>query len=147
VGTPFPTYRAMVAAVIHGDLRKGIHGRQDVGATAVLNGGYPDDQDDGAEVIYTGRGGQDQAHHHVADQVMQGENLALAHNVERGLPVRVIRGRKANTAFSPTWVSLRRPLRCHALTEDRPPVASLPDVPLSAGTDPLGNPGSGIGQP
>ena len=48
--------------------------------SVVVSGGYPDDQDSGDEIIYTGQGGRDTSGKHVKDQELELErgNLALA---------------------------------------------------------------------
>ncbi|RZK14942.1 MAG: hypothetical protein EOO56_23885, partial [Hymenobacter sp.] len=51
-----------------------------------------DDEDFGAVIIYTGRGGRSpETTQQVADQTLTGANRELAHNVLTGLPVRVTR--------------------------------------------------------
>jgi SAD/SRA domain len=52
-----------------------------------------DDEDQGDEVIYTGRGGRDQkTGRQVEDQEFEGQNAALVVSRREGLPVRVVRG-------------------------------------------------------
>ena len=65
------------------------------GTSVVLSGGYPDDEDDGDIIIYTGEGGRDtNTKRQVRDQEFTAGNQALAENHLTGTPVRVIRGRK-----------------------------------------------------
>jgi putative restriction endonuclease len=69
----------------------------------VLSGGYEDDIDDGDEIIYTGKGGQDpKTKKQVADQEMKEQNEALARNMNTGYPVRVIRGYQGDSKHSPS---------------------------------------------
>jgi putative restriction endonuclease len=63
----------------------------------VLSGGYEDDADYGAVILYTGQGGRDpETGEQVAHQLLNRGNLALATSKLRGLPVRVIRGKGAS---------------------------------------------------
>jgi hypothetical protein len=66
---------------------------QKTGAYAiVLSGGYKDDHDKGAELWYTGEGGQ-KGKKQVFNQEWTRGNLALRSNKETGQPVRLIRGK------------------------------------------------------
>jgi putative restriction endonuclease len=77
---------------LHRGLMRGIAPK---GSSIVLSGGYPDDQDDGDVIIYTGEGGRDSiTNKQIADQDFTGGNKALAENHLQGLPVRVFRGEK-----------------------------------------------------
>ncbi|UHG90058.1 YDG/SRA domain-containing protein [Spirosoma oryzicola] len=89
---------------IHRPLQAGISGSQTEGADSiVLSGGYEDDEDNGDEIIYTGHGGRSQVTGlQVSDQTLSRQNLALALNCQRGLPVRVIRGYNHNSPYSPS---------------------------------------------
>ncbi|KAL4858527.1 Histone-lysine N-methyltransferase [Chlorella vulgaris] len=63
-------------------------------ATSVMvSGWYKDDADSGAELWYTGMGGNDllSTRLQVKDQVMTGANEALQGNIQLGIPVRVTR--------------------------------------------------------
>lgn len=63
-------------------------------ATAVVSsGGYEDDEDDGDELWYTGEGGNDllSSRRQTAAQRLTKGNLALVGNLEKGLPVRLVR--------------------------------------------------------
>jgi putative restriction endonuclease len=88
---------------VHRPLQAGISGSQLEGADSiVLSGGYEDDDDLGDEIIYTGHGGRSlDTGQQVADQQMARQNLALALNCQRGLPVRVIRGHNHRSLYSP----------------------------------------------
>ncbi|MBC8152438.1 MAG: HNH endonuclease, partial [Bacteroidetes bacterium] len=89
---------------VHRPLQAGISGSQTEGADSiVLSGGYEDDEDNGDTIIYTGHGGRSiETGVQVADQHLVRQNLALALNCQRGLPVRVVRGYNHKTAFSPS---------------------------------------------
>lgn len=71
----------------------GISGSQPEGADAVvISGGYEDDEDLGAEIIYTGQGGRDEeTGKQIADQTLSRGNLGLVITRNRGLPLRIIR--------------------------------------------------------
>ncbi|MBD2753421.1 YDG/SRA domain-containing protein [Spirosoma validum] len=88
---------------IHRPLQAGISGSQVEGADSiVLSGGYEDDKDYGNVIIYTGHGGRSQVTgFQVADQQLSHQNLALTLSCQRGLPVRVIRGHRHKSEFSP----------------------------------------------
>lgn len=78
-------------AGLHRDLYKGISSLKGHPAEAiVLAGGYEDDQDLGAVILYTGEGGNQEGRQ-VADQQLQGGNLSLQLSFEQQTPVRVIR--------------------------------------------------------
>ncbi|QKZ15288.1 YDG/SRA domain-containing protein [Spirosoma sp. KUDC1026] len=88
---------------VHRPRQAGISGSQTEGADSiVLSGGYEDDEDLGDEIIYTGHGGRSiETGLQVADQQLARQNLALAINCQRGLPVRVIRGYHHRSPHSP----------------------------------------------
>jgi putative restriction endonuclease len=102
-GSLFENRAELHAAGVHRHLQAGISGSQTEGAESiVLSGGYEDDQDFGDLIIYTGFGGRDpvtgrQTH----DQPFTGWNRALAYSSQNGLPVRVIRGSKHDSPYSP----------------------------------------------
>jgi putative restriction endonuclease len=77
----------------------GISGSQPEGADAiVISGGYEDDEDFGAEIIYTGQGGRDvETGRQIADQTLTRGNLGLVITRNKGLPLRIIR--KVNDVF------------------------------------------------
>lgn len=80
-------------AGVHRQTQAGISARQGGGAESiVLSGGYEDDEDLGAVIIYTGRGGRSaETTQQVAAQTLTGANLELVRNEQLGLPVRVTR--------------------------------------------------------
>ncbi len=92
-------------AGIHNVLVAGIDGNKDVGCCSiVLNGGYVDDLDLGNEIIYTGHGGNDtNTNKQIADQSWDSSgNKALIVSEIHGLPVRVTRGYKHKSKYSPS---------------------------------------------
>ena len=102
-GSVFDTRQDLAIAGVHRPLQAGISGSGTEGADSiVLSGGYEDDQDDGAVVIYTGQGGRDiTSGKQVEDQELTRGNLALAVSQLRGLPVRVVRGSSHKSPDSP----------------------------------------------
>lgn len=103
-GNEYPTRQALHDVGIHPPTQAGISGSPLQGADSiVLSGGYEDDFDDGAIIIYTGHGGRDVATgKQVADQTFDRGNLALARNQLTGLPVRVTRGSRHASPLSPS---------------------------------------------
>lgn len=103
VGTSFPDRASLSAAGVHRPTVAGISGAAAEGADSiVLNGGYEDDLDQGEEIIYTGHGGNDpKTGKQTGDQMLMFGNRALARSCIDGLPVRVIRGWKNPSDFSP----------------------------------------------
>lgn len=102
-GAPFSSREAVATAGLHRPHQHGISGSEDEGADSiVVSGGYEDDEDFGDEIVYTGHGGRDAATgKQIADQTLTRQNLALARSRDLGLPVRVIRGANAKSAFAP----------------------------------------------
>lgn len=102
-GSLFDSRVDLSAAGVHRPTQAGISGGAEEGADSiVLSGGYEDDQDLGDLIIYTGHGGRDPSTgHQVRDQALTLQNLALARNKTLGLPVRVIRGGRHRSPFSP----------------------------------------------
>jgi len=92
-GHEFANRLELWSAGVHRQTQAGISARQGEGAESiVLSGGYEDDEDLGAVIIYTGRGGRSaETTQQVADQSLTGANRELARNVLTGLPVRVTR--------------------------------------------------------
>ena len=94
-------------AGIHGPWVGGIAGSEKVGCySIVLSGGYEGDRDDGAVFTYTGSGGRDLSGNkrtapQTSDQLLCHFNKALAVNMWRGLPLRVVRGYKGKGEFAP----------------------------------------------
>ncbi|WP_407560352.1 YDG/SRA domain-containing protein [Streptomyces sp. 184] len=91
----FDGHRELYDHNVHRSYGQGISGTEASGADSiVLSGGYEDDTFDGREIIYTGKGGRNEATgKEVADQSMStSANAALVTSQETGLPVRVIEG-------------------------------------------------------
>jgi putative restriction endonuclease len=88
---------------VHTPTQAGIAGSWDVGAeSVVVSGGYEDDVDLGDVIIYTGHGGNDpESGRQVGSQTLHRGNRALARSCQDGLPVRVIRGHRLKSSFSP----------------------------------------------
>ncbi|HWH13480.1 MAG TPA: YDG/SRA domain-containing protein [Miltoncostaeaceae bacterium] len=103
IGTVFENRAALAKAGVHRQLQAGISGGAKEGADSiVLSGGYPDDEDYGDLIVYTGHGGRRPgSRKHVEDQQLAGGNLALARSSDEGLPVRVVRGSEGDPAHSP----------------------------------------------
>tara|TARA_R110001599_G_scaffold347365_2_gene573565 strand:+ start:6879 stop:7733 length:855 start_codon:yes stop_codon:yes gene_type:complete len=100
-GDLFANRIALREAGVHLPNQKGISGSSFIGADSiVLSGGYEDDEDHGDVIIYTGAGGQ-KNNKQVADQVLEGDNLALAKSKIEKLPVRVTRGHQHKNILSP----------------------------------------------
>ena len=103
-GTWYPDRAALIEAGLHRHTVAGIDGNGTDGAAAiVVSGGYEDDVDYGDEIIYTGHGGNDpstgkQIAHQCWDDPGN-HGLVISHR--KKLPVRVIRGWKHNSTFSP----------------------------------------------
>lgn len=103
-GDEFIDRKKLRAAGIHLALVAGIDGnRADGCSSIVLNGGYVDDEDSGNEIIYTGHGGNDpSSKRQIKDQSWNdGGNAALIVSEMHGLPVRVTRGYKHKSIYSP----------------------------------------------
>jgi putative restriction endonuclease len=103
-GTKFVGRKEMMPTSFHRSWGRGIDGNGKQGASAiVLSGGYEDDLDNGNEIIYTGAGGNDpKTGKQTKDQTwLNTGNAALLTSKDRGLPVRVIRGYKHKSSFSP----------------------------------------------
>lgn len=96
--------KEMMPTSFHRSWGSGIDGNGKEGTAAiVLSGGYEDDKDFGDEIIYTGAGGNDpNSGKQVADQSWENRgNAGLVKSMDEGLPVRVIRGYKHKSEFSP----------------------------------------------
>ncbi|POB83319.1 YDG/SRA domain-containing protein [Vibrio vulnificus] len=98
----FEDRRAMNESSFHRHITPGIDGNGKEGTSAiVLSGGYTDDADYGDEIIYTGAGGNKNGKQ-VSDQTWeQPGNAGLLVSMNKGYPVRVIRGHKHKSEFSP----------------------------------------------
>lgn len=103
VRTSFESRAALASSGVHRPLQAGISGSEKSGAdSVVVSGGYEDDEDHGAVIIYTGHGGQDpNTKKQVADQVFRKGNKALAANKSLGVPVRVVRGPTPKSQYAP----------------------------------------------
>jgi len=103
-GQWFAGRKEMMPTSFHRNWAGGIDGNGSEGTSAiVLSGGYEDDKDLGDEIIYTGAGGNDpQTGKQVSDQTWDNRgNAGLLKSMNEGLPVRVIRGYKHKSKFSP----------------------------------------------
>jgi len=104
-GSWYPDRSALIEVGLHRFTVHGIDGNGTEGVSAiVLSGGYEDDVDLGDEIIYTGHGGNNpttkkQVEHQSWDS---SGNKGLLVSEKKSLPVRVIRGYKHNSKFSPT---------------------------------------------
>lgn len=103
-GTNFADRAALAGVGIHPPTQAGISYSEREGADSiVLSGGYPDDEDHGDLIIYTGMGSRDPGTgQQIADQEFDRGNKALGVSKNEGLPVRVSRGSTHSSPFSPT---------------------------------------------
>jgi putative restriction endonuclease len=101
-GAFFKDREELRKAGIHSPNVAGIDGNSKDGAVSiVLNGGYIDDYDQGDLIIYTGHGGN-KDRKQIEDQSWNSSgNNALIISELRGLPVRVTRGWKHDSKYSP----------------------------------------------
>jgi putative restriction endonuclease len=101
-GHQFLNRRELASAGVHRPLQAGISGAKNGADSIVVSGGYPDDEDYGDEIIYTGQGGRDpDTGRQVADQELTRGNLGLVRSELDGRPVRVIRGAGGDQTYSP----------------------------------------------
>lgn len=101
VGDEFDSREQLSKAGVHRPTQAGICGTEsDQAESIVVSGGYEDDEDWGDEIIYTGHGGNI-GKKQVEDQQLTKGNLALAKNKSSGIPIRVVRGARAKTKYSP----------------------------------------------
>lgn len=103
-GYQFEDRKTMMKDSFHRNWAGGIDGTGKSGVAAiVLSGGYADDEDFGDTIIYTGAGGNEgNSKKQTKDQDWNNRgNAGLLKNMSEGLPVRVIRGAKHKTCFSP----------------------------------------------
>ncbi|KAL9651734.1 hypothetical protein ABK040_013990 [Willaertia magna] len=90
--------KACSASKTHTPIQQGINGNRDTPAESIVAmamGGY-EDEDFGKVFIYTGQGGTD-----TKDQEMNTYNTSLTLNMERKIPVRLIRGYQLDSKYSP----------------------------------------------
>ena len=100
-GSIFKDRRLLSKSAVHKPTQAGISGSQYEGADSiVLSGGYVDDEDFGNIIIYTGEGGNKNGKQ-ISDQTLTGRNKALVKSKLDNLPVRVIRGYKHKSSYSP----------------------------------------------
>ena len=101
-GKSFKDRKEMMLTSFHRNWGRGIDGNKNEGVSAiVLSGGYLDDQDLGDEIIYTGAGGN-KGGKQIEDQSWENtQNAGLVKSMNEGLPVRVVRGFKHKSEFSP----------------------------------------------
>jgi hypothetical protein len=102
-GTYFASRVEASRAGVHRPTQGGISGSTKEGADSiVVSGGYEDDRDLGAEIVYIGHGGRDpETGEQVADQELSTGNLALIRSGDNDLPVRVVRGANSRSQFAP----------------------------------------------
>lgn len=103
-GDWFKGRREMMPSSFHRSWGRGIDGNGKEGTSAiVLSGGYEDDTDEGDQIVYTGAGGNDPGTgKQIEDQTwLNTGNAGLLLSKDKGLPIRVIRGHKHNSNFSP----------------------------------------------
>jgi putative restriction endonuclease len=102
-GTTFEDRTELSKAGVHRPRQAGICGSKTEGAESiVLSGGYEDDFDDGDVITYTGHGGNiPKTATQYEDQVLDRQNRALAVSCENRLPVRVVRGARHKSRWSP----------------------------------------------
>ncbi len=104
IGQQFVDRKDLRDAGVHPPLMNGIHGTAKEGADSiVLSGGYAHDADFGDFILYSGEGGQDlQSKVQIADQSIDSPgNAGLITSQILGLPVRLTRGARFKSPFSP----------------------------------------------
>lgn len=93
IGKTYNNRLDLSKAEIHRPSQAGIWGSQYEGAySIVLSGGYEDDYDNLTEIKYTGQGGRNSKGKMFKDQELIRGNKALTLNIQKKIPVRVIRG-------------------------------------------------------
>lgn len=116
-GDQFEDRKELSVAGVHRPRQAGICGGKSEGAESiVLSGGYEDDTDHGDVIIYTGHGGNLPGKAmQFRDQELDRQNMALVVSCQNRLPVRVIRGAKHKSPWSPdsgyTYSGLYRVVR------------------------------------
>jgi putative restriction endonuclease len=102
-GSCFASRLELSQVGVHRPRVAGISDRGREGAdSVVLAGGYEDTQDFGDEILYTGHGGRSvETGKQIGHQALTRGNLALAANKLFGLPVRLIRGARHRSPYSP----------------------------------------------
>jgi predicted restriction endonuclease len=102
-GAHFPSRQELHEAKVHRPLEAGICGtyRNGGAESIVLSGGYPDDEDHGDVIIYTGHGGRENGKQVKAQDPSATGNAALLASITTRYPVRVIRGSAGDEQHSP----------------------------------------------
>ncbi|WP_034238508.1 YDG/SRA domain-containing protein [Saccharomonospora iraqiensis] len=101
-GTLFANRQELRLAGLHSPNQGGISGGKDGADSIVVSGGYPDDEDHGDVIIYTGQGGRDPSTgRQINDQKLVQGNIGLVRSQLDQRPVRVIRGAGGNPDYSP----------------------------------------------
>ncbi len=102
-GTLFEDRAELSKAGVHRPRQAGICGGKGEGAESiVLSGGYEDDIDSGDVIVYTGHGGNiPRTATQYEDQELDRQNMALVISCENRLPIRVVRGSKHKSPWSP----------------------------------------------
>ncbi|SCF05414.1 YDG/SRA domain-containing protein [Micromonospora tulbaghiae] len=101
-GSAFKNRDELAASAVHRPNQAGICGGRDGAESIVVSGGYVDDEDYGAELVYTGQGGNDPVtKRQIADQQLTRGNLGLARSQIDGNPIRVVRGAGGDPKHSP----------------------------------------------
>ncbi|XP_075225856.1 uncharacterized protein LOC142326996 isoform X2 [Lycorma delicatula] len=114
IGEIWETRMECSRAGIHRPPVSGIHPGPEGAYSIALSGGYEDNYDGGESFTYTGAGGRElrgtsdkpknlRTGPQVKDQTLEGANASLANSVKTRQPVRVIRGYKSNSPFSPEF--------------------------------------------
>lgn len=101
-GTTYASRREAWEKGVHRETQGGISGDSTGTESIVVSGGYPDDEDHGDVIVYTGQGGRDpNTGKQIAHQQLTRRNLGLARCHVEGLPVRVVRGSEGDPTYSP----------------------------------------------
>jgi putative restriction endonuclease len=102
-GEIFEDRKELSTAGVHRPRQAGIcGGKYDGAESIVLSGGYEDDSDKGDVIVYTGHGGNVPGRAtQFKDQDLDRQNQAMVVSCEQRLPVRVVRGAKHKSDWSP----------------------------------------------
>ncbi|NAS23927.1 hypothetical protein GT755_19810 [Herbidospora sp. NEAU-GS84] len=104
VGSTYGSRKEVRDAGVHLPLIAGISGTAAEGTDSiVVSGGYPDDEDYGDVIVYTGHGGRDaNTGKQIRDQEISAPgNAGLLRSHLDGLPVRVVRGAHKDSPHAP----------------------------------------------
>ena len=100
VGTAFAFRKD--ARQVHSPMIAGISGDACFGCFSIaLSGGYAHDLDQGDKIVYTGHGGQGSGGEMISDQKLTSGNISFIRSMERGQPIRVLRGYKVPSPYQP----------------------------------------------